>query len=147
MKRFDSIAIAFLFLMPALAGCLENNSTVEITVDDISVNPETMIAGEFQPIVITAKKDVAVFIPNLVIDPLSNYVQNGTVVDLRLGETKQLMTLAPPRIDSAFVFLSKYGNINWPIRNPNESWEQWVNRGGIRDDGLAVSRITAPEGS
>ena len=147
MKRFDSIAIAFLFLMPALAGCLENDSTVEITVDDISVNPETMIAGEFQPIVITAKKDVAVFIPNLVIDPLSNYVQNGTVVDLRLGETKQLMTLAPPRIDSAFVFLSKYGNINWPIRNSNESWEQWVNRGGIRDDGLAVSRITAPEGS
>ena len=147
MKRFDSIAIAFLFLMPALAGCLENETSEGISVDDVSVNPETMMAGEFQPIVITAKKDVAVFIPNLVIDPLSNYVQNGTVVDLRLGETKQLMTLAPPRIDSAFVFLSKYGATNWPIRNSNESWEQWVNRGGIREDGLVVSRITAPEGS
>jgi len=147
MKRFDSIAIAFLFLMPALAGCLENETSDGISADDVSVNPETMMAGEFQPIVVTAKEDIAVFIPNLVIDPLSNYVQNGTVVDLRLGETKQLIALAPPRIDSAFVFLSKYGTNNWPIRNSNESWEQWVNRGGISEDGLAVSRIPAPEGS
>jgi hypothetical protein len=54
MKRFDSVAIAFLFLMPALAGCLENEGTDGISVNDITVNPGTMIAGEFQPLVITA---------------------------------------------------------------------------------------------
>ena len=147
MKRLDSVIVAFLFLMPALAGCLENEENEGIMADDIDVNPETMIAGEFQPMVITAKKDVSVFIPNLVIDPISNYVQNGTVIDLRLGETKQLISLAPPRIDSAFVFISKYGNINWPIRNSNESWEQWVNRNGMRDEGMSVSRVEPTEGN
>ena len=147
MKRFDSVAIAFLFLMPALAGCLENEGTSGISVNDITVNPGTMIAGEFQPLVITAKKDLSVFIPNLVIDPVSNYVQNGTVLDMRIGETQQLISLAPPRIDSTFVFLSGYGTINWPIRNSNESWDQWVNRNGMKEDGMAVTRVAPSEGT
>ena len=147
MKRFDSVAIAFLFLMPALAGCLENEGTDRISADDIAVNPGTMIAGEFQPLVITAKKDLSVFIPNLVIDPVSNYVQNGTVLDMRIGETQQLISLAPPRIDSTFVFLSGYGTVNWPIRNSNESWDQWVNRNGMKEDGMAVTRVAPSEGT
>ena len=147
MKRFDSVAIAFLFLMPALAGCLENEGTDGISADDIAVNPGTMIAGEFQPLVITAKKDLSVFIPNLVIDPVSNYVQNGTVLDMRIGETQQLISLAPPRIDSTFVFLSGYGTVNWPIRNSNESWDQWVNRNGMKEDGMAVTRVAPSEGT
>ena len=147
MKRFDSVAIAFLFLMPALAGCLENEGTSGISADDITVNPGTMIAGEFQPLVITAKKDLSVFIPNLVIDPVSNYIQNGTVLDMKIGETQQLISLAPPRIDSTFVFLSGYGTINWPIRNSNESWDQWVNRNGMKEDGMAVTRVAPSEGT
>ena len=147
MKRFDSVAIAFLFLMPALAGCLENEGTGGISADDITVNPGTMIAGEFQPLVITAKKDLSIFIPNLVIDPVSNYVQNGTVLDMRIGETQQLISLAPPRIDSTFVFLSGYGTVNWPIRNSNESWDQWVNRNGMKEDGMAVTRVAPSEGT
>ena len=147
MKRFDSVAIAFLFLMPALAGCLENEGTDRISADDIAVNPGTMVAGEFQPLVITAKKDLSIFIPNLVIDPMSTYVQNGTVLDMRIGETQQLISLAPPRIDSTFVFLSGYGTVNWPIRNSNESWDQWVNRNGMKEDGMAVSRVAPSEGT
>ena len=147
MKRFDSVAIAFLFLMPALAGCLENEGTDRISADDIAVNPGTMVAGEFQPLVITAKKDLSVFIPNLVIDPVSNYVQNGTVLDMRIGETQQLISLAPPRIDFTFVFLSGYGTVNWPIRNSNESWDQWVNRNGMKEDGMAVTRVAPSEGT
>jgi len=147
MKRFDSVAIVFLFLMPALAGCLEDEGTDGISADDIAVNPGTMIAGEFQPLVITAKKDLSVFIPNLVIDPVSNYVQNGTVLDMRIGETQQLISLAPPRIDSTFVFLSGYGTVNWPIRNSNESWDQWVNRNGMKEDGMVVTRVAPSEGT
>ena len=131
--------------MPALAGCVENDNTEGLSENDIAVSPKTMMAGEFQPLVITAKKDLSVFIPNLVVDPVSNYIQNGTVVDLKTGETKQLISLAPPRIDSAFVFLSEYGNSNWPIRNSNESWEQWVNRKGMDEEGLFVERIDPEE--
>ena len=83
MKRFDSVVIVFLFLMPALAGCVENDNTERLNENDIAVSPKTMVAGEFQPLVITAKNDLSVFIPNLVVDPVSNYIQNGTVVDLK----------------------------------------------------------------
>jgi len=127
--------------MPSIAGCLEDEKINSVSANDIIISPEVMIAGEFQPLVITAKKDVSIFIPNLVIDPLSNYVQNGTVLDMKIGETKQLISLAPPRIDSAFVFLANYGTEIWPIRNSNESWDQWVNRNGMRDEGMSVSRV------
>jgi len=141
VKRLGTIALAFLFLMPSIAGCLEDEKINSVSANDIIISPEVMIAGEFQPLVITAKKDVSIFIPNLVIDPLSNYVQNGTVLDMKIGETKQLISLAPPRIDSAFVFLANYGTEIWPIRNSNESWDQWVNRNGMRDEGMSVSRV------
>ena len=147
MKRLGTIALAFLFLMPSIAGCLEDEKINSVSANDIIISPEVMIAGEFQPLVITAKKDVSIFIPNLVIDPLSNYVQNGTVLDMKIGETKQLISLAPPRIDSAFVFLANYGTEIWPIRNSNESWDQWVNRNGMRDEGMSVSRIEPMEGN
>jgi hypothetical protein len=133
--------------MPSIAGCLEDEKTNSISANDVIISPEVMIAGEFQPLVITAKKDVSVFIPNLVIDPLSNYVQNGTVLDMKAGHTEQILSLAPPRIDTAFVFLAKYGTENWPIRNPSESWDQWVKRNGMKDDGMSVSRIEPTEGN
>ena len=133
--------------MPAMAGCLEDNDVEPISVNDIVVNPISMVGGEFQPFVISAKRDISVFIPHMVIDPVSNYVQNGTIVDMKTGETKQLTVLAPPRIDSAFIFLSKYGTDIWPIRNPSESWEQWVNRNGMNNENLAVERIEPNEGS
>ena len=133
--------------MPAMAGCLEDNDVESISVNDIVVNPISMVGGEFQPFVISAKRDISVFIPHMVIDPVSNYVQNGTIVDMKTGETKQLTVLAPPRIDSAFIFLSKYGTDIWPIRNPSESWEQWVNRNGMNNENLAVERIEPNEGS
>ena len=147
MRRLGTIALAFLFLMPAMAGCLEDNDVESISVNDIVVNPISMVGGEFQPFVISAKRDISVFIPHMVIDPVSNYVQNGTIVDMKTGETKQLTVLAPPRIDSAFIFLSKYGTDIWPIRNPSESWEQWVNRNGMNNENLAVERIEPNEGS
>ena len=147
MRRLGTVTLAFLFLMPAIAGCLEDNDVEPMSVNDIVVNPITMVGGEFQPFVISAKRDISVFIPYMVIDPVSNYVQNGTIVDMKTGETKQLTILAPPRIDSAFIFLSKYGTDIWPVRNPSESWEQWVNRNGMSNENLAVERIEPNEGS
>ena len=147
MRRLGTVALAFLFLMPAIAGCLEDNDVEPMSVNDIVVKPITMVGGEFQPFVISAKRDISVFIPHMVIDPASNYVQNGTIVDMKTGETKQLTILAPPRIDSAFIFLSKYGTDIWPVRNPSESWEQWVNRNGMSNENLAVERIEPNEGS
>ena len=146
-KKILSISVVALFLVTSIAGCLGDEDEEKLSVNDIVISPETMIAGKFQPLVITAKKDISVFIPNLVIDPISNYVQNGTVLDMKTGETKQLISLAPPRINSAFVFLAEYGNLNWPIRSPSESWESWVDRGGFNDKEWAVTRVNPDEGA
>jgi len=146
-KKILSVSIVALFLVLPIAGCLDNQTEDKVSTNDIIISPEVMIAGEFQPLVITAKKDISVFIPNLVIDPISNYVQNGTVLDMKTGETKQLISLAPPRINSAFVFLAEYGNLNWAIRSPSESWESWVDRGGFNDKEWSVTKVAPVEGA
>ena len=125
MHKLLNICIVALFLSVSFAGCLENEQDSSISPNDVVVNPNIMMGGEFQPLVITAKRDISVFIPHMVIDPMSNYVQNGTILDIKTGETEQLTILAPPRIDTAFIFLSKYGTEIWPIRNPSESWNDW----------------------
>ena len=142
-----NISVVALFLSVSFAGCLENNEDGPISSDDVMVNPGILIGGEFQTLVISVKRDVSVFIPHMVVDPSSNYVQNGTILDMQTGETKQLTILAPPRIDTAFVFLSKYGTEIWPIRNPSESWNDWVERGGINGGSLSVARIAPDEGA
>ena len=144
-NKMLNISVVALFLSVSFAGCLENNEESVISPNDVVVNPVTLVAGEFQPLVISAKRDISVFVPHMVVDPASNYLQNGTVLDMRTGETEQLTILAPPRIDTAFIFLSKYGTEIWPIRNPSESWNDWVERGGMNQEGLAVSRIEPEE--
>ena len=144
-NKLLSFSVTALFLLTSIAGCLGNEDEEKISAEDIVVSPEVMIAGEFQPIVITTKKDMSVFIPNLVVDPVSMYVQNGTVLDLSAGETVQLMTMAPPRINSAFVFLADYGTQVWPIRLPSESWENWVNREGFKEKEINVMRVEPAE--
>ena len=42
MRRLGTVALAFLFLMPAMAGCLEDNDVEPISVNDIVVNPITL---------------------------------------------------------------------------------------------------------
>jgi len=146
-NKMLNICVVALFLAVSFAGCLENSEEKTISPNDVVVNPITLVGGEFQPLVISAKRDISIFIPHMVIDPISNYVQNGTILDIKTGETKQLTILAPPRIDTAFIFLSKYGTEIWPIRNPSESWNDWVDRGGMNSEGLAVSRVEPEEGS
>ena len=137
-NKMLNISVIALFLAVSFAGCLENNEDNTISPNDIVVNPVTLVGGEFQPLVLSAKRDISVFIPHMVIDPASNYVQNGTVLDMKIGETKQLTILAPPRIDVAFIFLSYYGTEIWSIRNPSESWNNWVERGGMNPNAKAV---------
>ena len=146
-NKMLNICVVALFLAVSFAGCLEIDNNNTISPNDVVVNPIAMVGGEFQPLVISAKRDVSVFIPHMVVDPASNYVQNGTILDIKTGETKQLTILAPPRIDTAFIFLSKYGTEIWPIRNPSESWNDWVDRGGMNSESLAVSRVEPEEGA
>ena len=79
-NKMLNISVIALFLAVSFAGCLENDDEDIISPNDVVVNPVTLVAGEFQPLVISAKRDVSVFIPHMVVDPASNYLQNGTIL-------------------------------------------------------------------
>ena len=71
-NKLLNICVVTLFFAVSLSGCVENNEEDAISPNDIVVNPVTLVAGEFQPLVISAKRDVSVFVPHMVVDPVSN---------------------------------------------------------------------------
>jgi hypothetical protein len=81
-------------------------------------------------VTVTADADLSAFVPYLILNPESGFVQNSTVVDLRAGESVLLTVLAPPRTDTAIVLLGDYGRENWPIRSIDESWWTWYQCNG-----------------
>ena len=81
-------------------------------------------------------------------NPDTGFVQNSTVVHLKAGESLLLTVLAPPRTDTAVVLLGDYGRENWPIRDLNESWKTWWERGGYEDkNSQGVSSVEGENGS
>ena len=114
-----------------LSGCFgEDDGGGAPSMSDVVITPEVLAGGVFQAVTISAKQDVSAFVPYLIKDVSSGYVFNSTVVDLRQGDSVQLNVLAPPRIDSAFIFIGEFGRDNWPIREINESWATWVAEDG-----------------
>jgi hypothetical protein len=79
-----------------------------------------------------AKASMSVFIPYLIIDPSTLFVQNSTVLDLSRGERLSVSILAPPRTETMLFMIGESGRQNWPIRNQEESWVSWLSRSGER---------------
>ena len=71
-NKLLNICVVTLFFAVSFAGCVQNNEEDAISPNDVVVNPVTLVAGEFQPLVISAKRDVSVFVPHMVVDPASN---------------------------------------------------------------------------
>ncbi|MBJ17764.1 MAG: hypothetical protein CMB66_05910, partial [Euryarchaeota archaeon] len=58
------------------------------------------------------------------------------VIDIQKGGVVHLEMLAPPRVGVLVMLVGEEGRTNWPVRNSNESWSTWHNRGGqsVEDD-------------
>jgi hypothetical protein len=119
-----------LFLFAPLAGCFGTDSETGPLSGQLQVTPEEWTGGVFQGVTFAANTDLSAFVPYLVINPSSGYVQNSTVIDLKAGQSVQITLLAPPRTDTAVVIVGEYGRQEWPIRDLNESWRTWVGDGG-----------------
>jgi len=151
LGRSSSQAVLLVLLMfsAAFSGCFgENESTKVSSSEDVVVTPEILVGGVFQGLTIAAEKDLSAFIPYLIMNKDTGFVQNSTVVDLSAGESVLLSVLAPPRADMAVILLGEYGRDSWPVRSVDESWKTWYERGGdkldnnpgiIRVDGLNSS--------
>ena len=149
-QRFcQAVLLVCLMVMAPLSGCFgEDESEGFDSLNDVSVTPATLTGGVFQGVTITADADVSAYVPYLLLNPDTGFVQNSTVVDLRAGESVLLSMLAPPRTDTAIVLFGDLGREHWPVRSVDESWRTWYLRNGQdRNDNPGVQRMAGENGS
>ena len=138
-----ALLMVFVILTAPLSGCFGENRR-EVTSDDLEVTPGTLISGVFQEVSLEAGQSMSVFVPYLVRDPVTGFIQNSTVVDIVKGASISLDLLSPPRVSLLVMLVGETGRDNWPVRAANESWGSWFERGGAAgEDGFGVSRVRA----
>jgi hypothetical protein len=141
--------LVMLMLLMPLSGCFGEEERGGIgSLNDVAVTPATLIGGVFQGVTITAEAALSAYVPYLMMNPDSGFVQNSTVVDLKAGESVLLTVLAPPRTDTALVLFGDYGREHWPVRSVEESWRTWYQRAGQdRTDNPGIQRMAGENGS
>ena len=138
-----ALLMVFLVLAAPLSGCF-GNSDSSLTAEDLVIEPGSLVSGIFQDVTLEAGQSMSVFVPYLVRDPVTGFVQNSTVVDIGKGESLTLEFLAPPRVSLIVLLVGGEGRSNWPVRDANESWGSWLERGGPdATGGAAVNRVNA----
>ena len=134
--------LVLLFCLASLSGCFGNEDDGVLDAGDVVVTPSILMGGTFQGLTIAADSDLSAYVPYLILNPETGFVQNSTVVDLKAGESVLLTVLAPPRTDTAVVLLGEFGRENWPIRDLEESWRTWFSREGHeRTDNQGIARV------
>ena len=144
-----AFGLVCIMMFAPLSGCFgEGDNGGSIGQGDVAITPETLIGGVFQGLTISADRDLSAFVPYLILNEDTGFVQNSTVVDLKAGESALLTVLAPPRTDTAVVLLGNHQRENWPIRDLNESWKTWLERGGFDDkNSQGISVVDGVNGS
>ena len=120
-----------LIISAPMSGCIREGSE-SANSNDLEINPDVLISGIFQDVSLKANKDMSVFVPYLVKDPISGYVQNSTIVNIKEGSFVSLEVLSPPRTEVMVMLIGELGRINWPVRDGDESWESWFWRDELR---------------
>ena len=148
-RGLQALVLVLIMVMAPLAGCFgENENDGVVRSGDVTITPVTMIGGVFQGLTISAERDLSAFIPYLIKNQESGFIQNSTVVDLRAGDSVLLNVLAPPRTDTAVVLLGDYGREEWPIRSIDESWKTWYDRTGFEaGDAPGIVRVDGENGT
>lgn len=135
------LLVVFLVLIAPLSGCLRD-SAEGVTSESLEVSPDSISSGLFQELTLKAHSDLSVFVPYLVRDPDTGFVQNSTVVDIEAGGSITLDMLAPPRNEFLVLLLGEIGRYSWPVRSADESWESWLERGGASVSDQGVQRMS-----
>ncbi|MDP6870083.1 MAG: M28 family peptidase [Candidatus Poseidoniaceae archaeon] len=135
--------LVLLFCLAPISGCIGNDNGDSLMLDDVTITPNILSGGVFQGMTIQADVDLSAFIPYLILNQETGFVQNSTIVDIKAGNSILLNVLAPPRTDTAVVLVGDFGRDNWPIRNLEESWKTWYERGGFeKNDNQGISRVS-----
>ena len=113
------------------SGCVGNDDDVTMpAADDLNVMPEVWSAGEWTRVTFSADAPLSVFVPHFLRDVTGSYVQNGTVLNLDVGDEVELEVLPSARLSDATLMLAPIGTDVFPVREAGESWGSWIARGG-----------------
>ncbi len=141
MDVVRALMMVTVMCLASLSGCFgEDTAPSKLSQNDLKVSPSIISGGEWTTITLKSSNDMSVFVPYFVQDPGSLRAQNGTVFDLKSGDSVALSILFPPRNSDVILLIGEYGRENWPIRAPDVSWKQWAN-----GDSEASASITAIE--
>ena len=148
-KGVQALFLVLLMCLAPLSGCFgENDNSGLVRPDDVTITPVTMIGGIFQGLTLSVEQDMSAFIPYLIKNQETGFIQNSTVLDMRAGDSVLLSVLAPPRTDTAVILLGEYGREDWPIRSIDESWRTWFDRSGFESgDARGVMRVAGVNGT
>ncbi len=140
-RGLAALSMVLILLLTPVGGCFSDSATAP-TSGDLSIDAVEQDAGFFIDITFRASKSMSVYIPYLLIDPVSMFVQNSTVIDLDKGGSETISILAPPRNDMMLFMIGDSGRENWPVRQQDESWMTWLARGGEKGESPeAITRV------
>ena len=128
-KISKSVLVILVMFSAPLGGCFGNSTQIPDS-SNLEVSKDMLLSGEFQVIELKANLDLSVFVPYLILDPETGYVQNSTVIDLKNNEEIVLEILVPPRVENLLLMIGEMERDHWPIRSYSESWPSWELRGG-----------------
>ena len=133
--------MVFVVVSAPLSGCMSSEG-VSLTEEDLDVGPNELVSGHFQSVSLESDRDMSVYVPYLIRDPITGFIQNSTVIDIERGSSVSLDLLSPPRVSMLVILVGEYGRTNWPVREENQSWGSWLENGGHSADwGSAVARV------
>ena len=106
-RRSRAALLVLIVLSGPLAGCLASEEGGP-TSEQVTISPSTWIGGVFQTVAFTADVDLSLYVPYLIRDPATQFIQNSTILQLG-GETVELTLLAPPRTTTGLVQMERPG--------------------------------------
>ena len=130
MEEHSVIArfVVILMVVPALSGCLEDEVDRSLEVE---FSVDFLVGGELQTLRLVSSDRMSVLVPYLMLNQETGFMQNGTILNFEdQYSTHSIQILAPPSGEYCIFLMSDYGREKWPIRKTNESWREWVDRGG-----------------
>ena len=122
-----ALGIVLVLFTGSISGCFSRDSG-ELDAGDLAVGNDMVASGSFHTLDLSATSSLSVYVPYLVLDPTSGYVQNSTVVDIEKGDALSLDVLIPPRTEGIYLLIAEFGRSHWPVRDLSESWSSWYER-------------------
>ena len=129
MKERSVVALGIVLVLwtGSISGCFSGDSG-DLDAGDLVVGNDMVASGSFHILDLKARSSLSVYVPYLVLDPTSGYVQNSTVVDMEKGDALSLDVLIPPRTEGIYLLIAEFGRSHWPVRDLSESWSSWYER-------------------